>query len=136
MNIISVWSEVLRNSNNLKENIKNIDIKQENLDDLIKYSEAYFDNAKNFKRLISDKNHSTTYRIYNAYLEANIGIVGNELMNLKEKNIDAYNILINSIEDIDIKELVYYKEKLIEDYTPYDIHVLSGKEDEEYNGWY
>lgn len=136
MNIISVWSEVLKNSNNLKESINNIDIKQDNLYDLIKCSEEYFDNAKKFKSLISDKNHSTTYRIYNAYLEANIGIVAIEFMNLKEKNIDAYNSLINSVEDIDIKELDYYREKVIDDYTPYDIHILSGRKDEEYDGWY
>lgn len=136
MNIITVWSEVIKNSNNLRESINNIDIKQDNLYYLIKYSQEYLDNTKNFKKLISGKNHSASYRMYNAYLEANMGIVATEFMNLKEKNIDAYNTLINSIEAIDIKELAYYREKFIDDYTPYDIHILSGKKEEEYDGWY
>ena len=133
MNIIAAWSEVLKNSNNLRESINNIGIKEDNL---IKYSQEYFDSAKKFKNLIYGKNHSASYRMYNAYLEANIGIVAIEFMNLKEKNIDAYNSLINSVEDIDIKELDYYREKVIDDYTPYDIHILSGRKHEEYDGWY
>ncbi len=136
MNIITVWSEVLKKSNNLKESINNIDIKEDNLDDLIKYSQEYLDEAKKFKKLILDKEQKTPYKIYNAYLEVNLGIVSTEFMNLKEKNIDAYNTLINSIDEFDIKDLIYYNEKLIFDYTPYDIHILSGKNDEEYKGWY
>ncbi|MEJ8554850.1 hypothetical protein [Tepidibacter sp. Z1-5] len=136
MNIIEMWSEVLKNSNNLRKNIKNIDIKQYNLNDLIKYIQEYFDNVKNFKSLISDENPSTQYKIYNAYLEANIGVIAIEFMNLKEKNMEAYNTLINSIDGFDIKDLVYYNEKLIQDYTPYDIYILSGENDKEYNGWY
>ncbi|WP_099187730.1 hypothetical protein [Tepidibacter mesophilus] len=136
MNIIAVWGEVIKNSNKLRASIKNIDIKQYDLNNLSRYCQAYFDNTKKFRSLISDKNHSTTHKIYNAYLEANFGIVATEFMNLKEKDIDVYNDLINTMDYLDIKELVYYNEKLIEDYTPYDIHILKGKKDEEYNGWY
>ena len=136
MNIITVWSKVIKNSNNLRESINNIDIKQDNLHYLIKYSQEYFYNTKDFKSLISGKNDIASYRMYNAYLEANMGIVATEFMKLKEKNIDAYNTLINSIEEIDIEELAYYREKIIDDYTPYDIHILSGKKEEQYDGWY
>ncbi|CAH2212602.1 hypothetical protein [Tepidibacter aestuarii] len=136
MNIITVWSKIIKKSNRLKESINNINLKQDNLDDLIKYSREYLEETRKFKTLITDKNYSTPCKVYNAYLEANIGIVGTEFMNLKEKNMDIYNTLINSMDEVDVEELVYYNEKLIQDYTPYDIHILSGKDDEEYSGWY
>lgn len=136
MNIITVWSKVIQNSDRLKQSIKDIDFQQDDLNNLIKYTQEYFENVKKFKNLISNKDDNNQYKIYNEYLEVNLGIIGNEFMNIKEKNIDLYNTLINSIEELHIKELEYYNKKLIEDYTPYDIHRLKGKKDEEYNGWY
>ena len=79
-------------------------------------------------------------KMYEEFLVCKIGILALDLELLKGYNYVMYQNLVDNLKKtIEFNfeyELETFKSRFTENYTPYEIHIMQGKKEEEYNHWY
>lgn len=144
LNYLNLWSDFINKDNelanyitNFLQNISNIPT---NIDILLEKSLNYFEIYKNIDTVLSNSSDTNIEKLFKAYIEARLGIIAVQFYKLKSNESYIYTDIIYNLKNkgyIQIEELLYdYHEKLLENYTPYDIHIISGGNEKDYSSWY
>ncbi|SHJ88100.1 hypothetical protein [Tepidibacter formicigenes] len=138
-----LWAKFTELNNNLgKCIIKLIDSKWESevVEKLLEYVLEYFEVKKQIDNIIPTEPKDNVEKMFRSYVDVNLGILAIEFNKMKENNNELYKHIIRGVENegyFRIEELLEkYHEKLLENYTPRDIYIMSGGKEEDYDGWY
>lgn len=141
---LNLWSNFINRDNDLVKYIasllEDISNNPSNIDTLTEKSLNYFEVHKNITLLLPDSPDTNIEKLFKSYVEAKLGIIAVQFYKLKENNHFIYENIICNLKNNgydQIEQLLCdYHEKLLENYTPHDIHIISGGREEDYIGWY
>ncbi len=138
-----LWSDFLAKQNHLENCIQNV-MKEENVEEdtkaLFYGALKYFELYQKMNEKILEEGEDPREKIMRGYVQAKMGAMAIEWNKVKENKKEIYKKVIdllkkeNKMQMENLLEEAY--EKILENYTPFEIHILQGKKEEEYEGWY